>query len=322
METITFKGVAYNVDALSSKAEFDRIYQELLRRVNNGKSILKDLAKAYRISPNEVYLIRYDQERRALVPVRIAKESVDGLLIKNRYDGKERQLQRGIGLEMSRQTQEHYDAVDRKRQLEEKTSRQIAEKNEQENKLIEIDGTNFAERLRWHHSALADLKEMLRQQDAKYREDRDYKGKVDMAFDRVNRLVETFETSLKDVERDNGVSTSTVRQLMPSDINKDAPPDGYVRMLQTHLAVLTLNNQLEKEWMTLGEYVIDFSGLPVKVGQLVDRIIGLIERTRLLTAAAERILFPEKFGFRRNLNMVYDFSKISSEVIGILLHQD
>ena len=322
METLTFKGVNYGVEPISSKAEFDRIYQELLRRVNSGKSILKDLEKAYRISANEVYLIRYEQERRALVPVRIAKESVDGLLIKNRYDDKERKLQQGIGQEMAKHTQEHYEAVDRKRQMEDRTSRQLAEKREMENRQFEIDGTNFAERLVWHHNAIAELREMMRQDDPKYREDRDYKGKVDMAFDRINRAVEAFETALKDIERDNGAMTSTVRQVLPNDISKDSPPEGFVRMLQTYLAIIALNGQLEKEWMTLGDYVIDFEGLPVKAGQFVGRIIGMIERTKMLTAAAERILFPENFGYRRHQEFVYDFTKMTSAVVGILLHRE
>ena len=70
------KGVDYRVEPISSKAEFDALYRDLLRK-SIQKSILKDLEKAIDLHP--VYLVRYDQERRALVPVRIAKESVDGL---------------------------------------------------------------------------------------------------------------------------------------------------------------------------------------------------------------------------------------------------
>ncbi|HOG65800.1 MAG TPA: hypothetical protein PLD82_10230 [Spirochaetota bacterium] len=321
METLNFKGVDYRVEPISSKAEFDALYRDLLRKVNSGKSILKDLEKAYRISPSEVYLVRYDQERRALVPVRIAKESVDGLLIRNRYDDKAKTLQRGIGQEMAKHTQDIYDAVEKKKQLNEKNEKQIAERRAQEQKLVEIDGVNFQERLVWHRTVIGEIQGILRQHDMKYREDRDYKGKIDMAFEKIIRQVEQFEAGMKDIERDNGKSVSAVRHLLPADISKDNPPEGYVRMLQTYLSVAALNVQLEKEWTTLGEYVLDMAGLPVKVAQLVQMVGELINRTRLLTGAAERILFPEKYSFRRDSNAVYDFSKLSKDVVAILMHQ-
>ncbi len=321
METLNFKGVAYRVEPVSSKAEFDSIYRDLLRRVNSGKSILKDLEKAYRISPAEVYLVRYDQERRALVPVRIAKESVDGQLIRNRYDDKARALQRGIGQEMAKHTQDIYDTVEKKKQLSEKTDRQIAERRAQEQKLVEIDGTNYYERLIWHRTALSEIQGILRQHDMKYREDRDYKGKIDMAFERIVRHIEQFEASVKDIERDNGKSVSAVRHLIPTDVSKENPPEGFVRMLQTYNAVVGLNIQLEKEWTTLGDYVLDMAGLPVKVGQIVQMVGELVNRTRLMTGAAERILFPEKYAFRRDQNAIYDFGKLTKDVITILMHQ-
>ena len=83
METITFKGYEYSIETIASKAVFDEIYNKLLQKANKGKSIIKDLEKAYRFDTNKVYLIRYDEQRKALIPVRIAKESVDGFLMKN-----------------------------------------------------------------------------------------------------------------------------------------------------------------------------------------------------------------------------------------------
>lgn len=196
----------------------------------------------------------------------------------------------------------------------------MSEQGTAEQKQVEIDGTNYYERLTWHRTAVSEILESIRQDDMKYREDRDYKGKIDLAFERIGRQIEQFETACKDIERENGTSLSAVRHLFPADLSKDNPPEGFVRMLQTYNAVVGLNIQLEKEWTTLGDYVLDPADLPAKAGQLVQTVRELIARTRLLTGAAEKILFPDKYAFTRDPNVIYDFSRLTKEVIAILMH--
>ena len=50
---------------------------------------------------------------------------------------------------MAKHAQDIYDAVEKKKQLNEKNEKQIAERRAQEQKLVEIDGV-FPERLVWH----------------------------------------------------------------------------------------------------------------------------------------------------------------------------
>ena len=253
--------------------------------------------------------------------MRIAKESVDGLLIRNRYDDKAKTLQRGIGQEMAKHTQEIYDVVEKKKQLSEKTDKQIAERRAQEEKLVEIDRQNFMSAWFGTGMYLNEIQGILKQHDYEYREDRDYKARSIWPLKGSCARLNSFKPLSRIL---NGITGRVFqrfdiffRRISAKRIHRK-DTSGCCRHIRLYAA---LNIQLEKNGQRSGEYVLDMAGLPVKVAQLVQMVGELMNRTRLLTGAAERILFPEKYSFRRDSNAVYDFTKLTSDVISILMHQ-
>lgn len=317
METFIFKGYTYNVASISGKAEFDKIYQGLLGKANKGKSIIKDLDTAYRISPSEIYLIRFDQERRALVPVRVLKEAVDGFLIKNRYDDKDRRLKMGIGNEISHQSTDIYRTVEKKHKLHEEQRKKSDEKKAQEQEKYLVTGGNVVERLGQHIQFCDRLRAILETQDLAYRENRDYKMKVDAAFQKIKDLTVEVQTHLTDVDRNPRAHEHRVTHLVPEDIDRENPPAGFLALLQQYLFLSVFNMEIEKGWITLRDYTLKLADLPVTVSQTIETIFLVMHNTGRLVISMERILFPAKFGSNREVAVQYQLRLFSQAIIDI-----
>lgn len=318
METFQFKGYTYQIHDLQSKAEFNHIYEDLLKKANKGRSIVKDLEKAYRIRQEKaLYVIRYDEAKRALVPVRIAKESVDGFLMKDRYDTRDRVLQHGIGSEMSRHSREIYDTVEKKHQMWERQAAKSEEKKAEEAKQFAVDGTNFMEKMALHQQSMEQIKSFLLSADYKYKEDRDYKQRVDAVLDKIGTLYTGFSKAMGQINRDTARFLPNVQSIMPADINRSQPPPGFLRLLETYHFLKKFNEDVEREWVTLRDYGLDLHAVPYKVQELMDNMFHVIHNTKLLLVAVDKILYPEKMGAKRAADLEYGIHKFNEEVIRI-----
>jgi len=321
METITFKGYEYTVESIPNKAAFDGIYNKLLQKANKGKSIVKDLEKAYRFGSNEVYLIRYDEQRRALVPVRIAKESVDGFLMKNRFGGKDKVLQRGIGSEMSRHTKEVYDAVQKKRNMMEKQSDLSEEKRKKEIEALALDGKNYMIQLKTHYILCREIKSLLERHDVSFQSNRDYKARMEDLFNKINQLYETLGNNMVEVDKDEKLNIDKIRHIFPKDIKVENAPFGFIKLLQAYFFLSLFNNAVQREWITLRDYGLHKGDLPVKASDLLENGLILHKNTEALITAIDKILFPGKIGAKRDPKVQYDITLFTKEVINILSHQ-
>ena len=317
MESFSFKGYTYSITNISGKSEFDAIYKKLLDKANKGRSIVKELEKAYRISPTEVYLIRFDQARHALVPVRVLKEAVDGFLMKNRYDNKDKTLQMGIGNEISRHSTDVYETVEKKHKIDEENRRKFEEKRAKEREALIVTGVNILDRLNFHSKSCDEIKAFLELHDYSFRENRDYKMKVEAGFEAIKDLHVEVDKKLNDVKRAPDTHIHRVTHLVPRDIDKDDPPEGFMALLQQFLFLSVFNGEVEKAWVTMRDYTINKEDLPVKINQIFDKIFSIIANTNDLVHSLDRILFPGKSGSVRETAMQYSLELFTKEVIDI-----
>jgi len=317
MESFTFKGYTYSISNISGKAEFDLIYNKLLQKVNQGRSIVKELEKAYRVSPEEIYLIRFDESRRALVPVRVLKEAVDGFLIKSRFDKKDETAQLGISNEISKYSDEIHDVVKKKYALYTENEKKLEEKREEERAAFIVTGDNLLERLAFHPASCDTIRGLLELYDFQYRENRDYKMRVEAGFETIKKLYIDIEKKMNDVMRSEKIHIHRIKHLVPGDIDKDDPPQGFMGLLQQFLFLSVFNTEIEKIWVTMRDYTIKSEDLPVKIMQVIDNVFTIVRNTADLVLSLEKILFPAKSGAVRNAAMQYRLRLFSREVIDI-----
>jgi len=313
MRTFTFKGYVYNLESLPSKEKFDEIYNRLLRKANSGGSIVKDLEKAYEIGSNFVFIIRYDKAKRALVPVRIVKENADGSLIKNRYDKRDAQFKTGIGAELSRKVKSEYHSLKAS-----KHAHGTSEPHDSELEKVEVNGSNYIDNVRFHYNVCQDAKKIFEKSDMNYREDRDYKMKVDKHLHDIVRLYDDFDMNITLSLRDPGANIHAVRQIIPDDIDPGAPPNDLLKLLEIYYFLLVFNNAVEKEWITMRDYTIKLDELPVRLTLHIEKAFKIIEETKRLLMSLEKIIYPGKHGQKRAENISYEVTKFNEVLIDIL----
>ncbi len=313
MKTFNFKGYVYNLETLPSKEKFDEVYHGLLRKANNGGSIVKDLEKAYQVGSGSVYIIRYDKVKRALIPVRIARESVDGSLIRKRYDARDDQLKAGIGAEFSRMVKEEYNSLHAA-----KASRNKHDSHDSELEKVVVNGTNYFENVRFHFNICQDAMKIFEKSDINYRNDREYKMKVDKHLHDVVRLYDDFDMNITLSLRDPGANIHAVRQIIPDDIDQGAPPSDLLKLLEIYYFLTVFNDNVEKEWISMRDYTIKLDNLPVRLGLHLEKAFKIIEETKRLLISLEKIINPANHGQKRAENISYDILKFNEVLIDIL----
>lgn len=320
MDTLNFKGYQYNIKEISSKAEFDRIYDKLLGKANKGGSITADLEYAYRIAGREVYLIRYDEQRRALIPVRVARERVDGKLMRNRYDSKHRAIQQGIGQELSRQGEQAGQLRDEQQRRMQREAEIAEKKRQQEKQKLFVHGGNCREQIIYLAVAGKELQADLQKYDLKYRENRDYQLTVRKHLDHLEDAADKLKKELDEVDRDPTHFLKTVQHLIPPDLQNNFMDNGFLRMLEYWTFFSAFLSDAEKEWVSLKDYALDVSDLPVNVGKRLEDVFGILANAKYFCNALDKLMYPEKIGAGRESGIYYDIKKVSWEVVKIFNH--
>ena len=316
METFKFKGYDYTIVNVGSKSKFNEIYEKLLTRYNKKKSIVKDLENAYRVSPTELYLIRFDEKRHSIIPVRISKESVDGHLMKDRYDERDRKIQAGIGAEMSRHSNEIYEAVEKKHKMMD-TQKEISERQRQAEQIV-LDGGNFRRIIEIHYKTAKKIPDILLTSDYRFSEDRDYKSRIELQIERIIEKYDLLTKRMDEIDRDPNMNLNIVKNLFPKDINTTDSPDGFVVLLETYCFLGLFNNDIVKDWTTLRDYTIDSKTASVNVKLKIEKVFLVMQKTTEFLHAMESILYPDKIGAARNTHVVYDVKLFTEDVIKIL----
>lgn len=320
MDTLKFKGVQYRIKEISSKSEFDRIYEKLLKKANKGGSITGDLAVAYRISGRDIYLIRYDESRHALIPVRVAQERVDGKLMRNRYDDKQRQIQTGIGQELARQSEEAGKLRSEQDKRRERDAKIAEQKRKQQQEKLLVHGGNFREQLLYLPAVGKELLQDFAKYDVHFRENRDYQLKVRKHVEAVEDQGDKLKTEFSEIERDPEHYRKTVQHLIPEDIQSNIKDNGFLQMLEYWTFITAYLVEVEKEWISMYQYDVERSDLPFSVNEKMENALKIIENSRYFCNALEKLLFPEKLGAEREKGIYYDTKKVSWKVVAIFNH--